>query len=650
MFEHSPVMYFMVDSRGIVQSVNAFGAAQLGYSISELAGQSVLKVFFEEDQEAARRQLAECVETRGREKNWEIRKRHKDGTVLWVRENAKAVPRPSGDVIVLIACADITARKRSEQRLTAQCAIARVLAESGTLAVAAPHLLQAIGGNFEWDWGALWSVDRQSALLRCDYTWSAPTVQTAEFEAISRELALPSGQSWSGKVWRSGLPAWMADAATEPDFMRAPAAARANLSSAVAFPILVGGEVLGVVEFFSRAARRRDEEQLATLLAIGSQIGQFIMRKRAEEGLQESEKRFRALVERGYDAVLLSNADGKIIYANPAVTRVLGYSPEELVGRYGFDLADGSQRQEFLGRSTLLLERTDHVVIGDASQLRHKDGSSKWVESVAVNRLHEPGVNAVVVNIRDITERKQAEEALRELRAELARVARVTALGELTASIAHEINQPLTAVVTTASAGLRWLAGPSPNLTEAQQAFARIVRDGKRAADVIGRIRALAVKSPVRIDQVNINELILEVIALTRSEMDRNRIALVTQLANDLPPALGDRVQLQQVVLNLIMNAIEAMSDTEARELLIELKRDESQEVLISVCDSGPGLDPRNIDRVFDAFYTTKPGGMGIGLSICRSIIEAHGGRLVASLNSQRGAAFEFALPAASLE
>ncbi len=348
-FEHSPVMYFMVNSRGIVQSVNAFGAAQLGYSISELAGQSVLKVFFEEDQEAACRQLAECVETRGREKNWEIRKRHKDGTVLWVRENAKAVPRPSGDVIVLIACADITARKRSEQRLTAQCAIARVLAESGTLAVAAPHLLQAIGGNFEWDWGALWSLDRQSALLRCDYTWSAPTVQTAEFEAISRESALPSGQSWAGKVWRNGLPAWMADTATEPDFMRAPAAARANLSSAVAFPILVGGEVLGVVEFFSRASRRRDEEQLAALLAIGSQIGQFIMRKRAEEALQESEKRFRALVERGYDAVLLSNADGKIIYANPAVTRVLGYSPEELVGRYGFDLADGSQRQEFFG-------------------------------------------------------------------------------------------------------------------------------------------------------------------------------------------------------------------------------------------------------------------------------------------------------------
>ena len=211
---------------------------------------------------------------------------------------------------------------------------------------------------------------------------------------------------------------------------------------------------------------------------------------------------------------------------------------------------------------------------------------------------------------------------------------RVTALGELTASIAHEINQPLTAVVTTASAGLRWLGGPSPNLAEAQRAFALIVRDGKRAADVIGRIRALAAKSPVRIDQVNVNELILEVIALTRSEMDRNRIALVTKLANDLPPALGDRVQLQQVVLNLIMNAIEAMSGSEARDLLIESKRDESQKVLISVCDSGPGLDPRNTDRIFDAFYTTKPGGMGIGLSICRSILEAHGGRLTASLNS----------------
>ncbi len=255
-------------------------------------------------------------------------------------------------------------------------------------------------------------------------------------------------------------------------------------------------------------------------------------------------------------------------------------------------------------------------------------------------------VEAALVTTRDLTEHILASEALLQAQAELARMNRVTTLGSLAASIAHEINQPLAAIVTNGSAGLRWLNTEPSNLDEARQTLARVIKDANRAAEVIGRVRALATKSPIQADQLDINEVIREVIALTRGERDRNRVALDTRLADNLPMIQGDKVQLQQVILNLIMNAVEAMSGGEPRELLIGSRKEEPLNVLVSVCDSGPGLPPERIDRIFDAFYTTKAGGIGMGLSICRSIIEAHGGRLWASANSPRGATFHLALPA----
>jgi C4-dicarboxylate-specific signal transduction histidine kinase len=247
----------------------------------------------------------------------------------------------------------------------------------------------------------------------------------------------------------------------------------------------------------------------------------------------------------------------------------------------------------------------------------------------------------------DITERKRAEEALQAAQMELAHVNRVTTMGQLTASIAHEVNQPIAAAVTNAQAALRWLGARPPDLEEARQALGRIVKDGNRAGEVIGRIRALIKKVPRRHDPVDINETILEVIALTRSELLRNGVSLQTQLAEGMPLIQGDRIQLQQVILNFIVNAIEAMSGVSegSRELLVSTEEDGSDGVLVAVRDSGPGLPPQSLERLFDAFYTTKPGGMGMGLSICRSIIEAHGGRVWAGANAPKGAVFQFTLP-----
>jgi two-component system, LuxR family, sensor kinase FixL len=247
-----------------------------------------------------------------------------------------------------------------------------------------------------------------------------------------------------------------------------------------------------------------------------------------------------------------------------------------------------------------------------------------------------------------IAERKQTQDSLQQAQANLARVNRVMLVGEMTASIAHEINQPLTGVVSNAGTGLRFLAAQPPDLEEVRQYLGLVVRDGKRAAEVIGRIRALVKKEAPRTDRLDINAAILEVIALAHSELHRNPVELRTHLSSDTPLVSADRVQLQQVILNLIVNAIEAMSEVQdrPRELVVGSGRSDSNDVFVEVRDSGAGFDPANLHRLFDSFYTTQPDGTGMGLSISRSIIEAHGGRLWATPNKPHGAVFRFTLSA----
>ena len=245
----------------------------------------------------------------------------------------------------------------------------------------------------------------------------------------------------------------------------------------------------------------------------------------------------------------------------------------------------------------------------------------------------------------DITERKRAEEAIRSAQADLARAARLTTMGELTTSIAHEINQPLGAVVNNASACLRWLA--AQNLEEARRSLAMVIADGHRAAEIIGRIRALAQKAPPRKDWLDLNDTIRDVLALAQGELQAHRVLVRVELDGGLPMILGDRIQLQQVLLNLIVNALEAMSGggDGLYELVVRSARDPANGVLVSVSDSGPGLDPTSLDRLFEPFHTTKAQGLGLGLAISRRILEAHDGRLWATANVPRGAVFQFTVP-----
>jgi C4-dicarboxylate-specific signal transduction histidine kinase len=313
---------------------------------------------------------------------------------------------------------------------------------------------------------------------------------------------------------------------------------------------------------------------------------------------------------------------------------------EQIVGRvHPEDIPLLSEKMDLARRNI-----NDHDY---AIRLRMPDGRVKYLRTKSYGIRDRDGRLEHVGAIQDATEQRLSEEALAKVSSELAHVTRVSSLGALTASIAHEINQPLSGIVTNASTCLRMLAADPPNVDGARETARRTIRDANRASDVITRLRALCSKKETTIESLDLNEAIREVIALSLSELQRNRVILRTELADDLPLVTGDRVQLQQVVLNLLRNASDAMSavDDRPRRMVITTEREEGDRVRLTVQDAGVGLDPQAMDRLFEAFYTTKNEGMGMGLSVSRSIIERHHGRLWAAPNDGPGATFSFSIP-----
>ena len=372
-------------------------------------------------------------------------------------------------------------------------------------------------------------------------------------------------------------------------------------------------------------------------------------RQQAEEALRESERRYREMLQNVQLVALMLDERGRLTFCNDFLLELTGWQREEITGADWFEtfLPPDVRKQSkpFFFNALQQGDIQEHV----ENEIVTRSGERRlirWSNTV----MRDPQGRAIGTTSigEDITERKRAREALENAQAELAHVTRVATLGEMTASIAHEINQPLGAIANSASACLRWL--DAQKLEEARRSASRVISESHRASEIIGRLRALIKKAPPRKDWLDVNETIHEVIALADSEVQRNGVALEIQLSDDLPLILADRIQLQQVILNLMMNAMEAMSGVGngPQELLIRSSTDESQGVLVSVQDSGPGVDPKSLDHLFDAFYTTKPHGLGMGLAISRSLIEAHGGRLWATTNAPHGAVFQFTLPVGS--
>jgi PAS domain S-box-containing protein len=435
---------------------------------------------------------------------------------------------------------------------------------------------------------------------------------------------------------------------SEDDYLRG-----RQTRSILCLPLIKQGRLTGLLYLENTlTAYAFTPDRTAVLELLAAQAAISLENTRLYGDLQEREAKVRRLVDSNIIGICILDFEGRISEANEAFLHIVGYSRDDFVsGRVRRRALTPSEWRDADRRAAAELRATGSCKAFEKEYLR-KDGTRVpvLVGAATFGGHRDQGVAFVL----DLTERKRAEaeareseRRYREMQMEVAHANRVATMGQLTASIAHEVNQPIAAAATNAEAALRWLDARPPDLEEVRQTLGYIVKDANRAGDVIGRIRELIKKAPPRKDCVDINEAIREVIELTRGEAAKNGASVQTALGEGLPLITGDRVQLQQVILNLIVNAVQAMCAVAEgpRELLIATAQAEPNGVLVAVKDSGPGLAPENLKHLFAPFYTTKPGGLGMGLSICRSIIEAHGGRLWATANLPRGAIFHFTVP-----
>jgi PAS domain S-box-containing protein len=731
-FEHNPLMYFMVNSTGTVLSVNAFGAAQLGYTVNELVGQPLLKVFFGEDRDFVLRNVAICLENPGQSNSWEVRKVRKDGRVLWVRENAKAVLRADDQLIVLVACEDITekyeagielARLGSIVASSDDAIISRDLDDritswnAGATRIFGYDSHEMVGQPITRMIPSELYAEENEILLRLQRGERIQTYETVRVAKDGRRIDMAVTTSplfdksekvigasevgrdtterkkaedalrlseacmahaqqlasvgswayrkscqgskywdvpdhWSPELWRiTGFdrtqgypPTELLFSRTHPDDLQRMVEANRQVSEA-------GGTLNIQYRFFRADGEIRVLHSVGAVVHYNSEAARFVG---ATQDITEQEKR---------------TEDLKRSEAYLAEAERLSHT-----GSFGWNIATGDifwSEETFrifeYDRATkptldLMLQRThpeDHARVQQflkdsrdwdfEHRLLIPDGSVKHVHAVAHGVKDASGTLVDVFGaVMDITSTRRAEEALRELEADFAHMNRVSMMGELAASLSHEITQPIASARNNARAVQNFLDMQPLDFGEVREALACVVGDVDRAGDIIGRVREHMKKAPPRKERFDLNAAINEVIVLARSAIFRNGVSVQTRLADGLFPIQGDRVQLQQVVLNLILNAVEAVGsvDAGARELVISTEQDYTG-VIVAVRDSGPGIDPTHLERVFQAFYTTKPSGMGMGLSVCRSIIDAHGGWLWVEANEPRGAVFRFTLPCA---
>ena len=486
--------------------------------------------------------------------------------------------------------------------------------------------------------------------IEAEATTSGDTIIVCLREASMAEAAVP--ESIIHYVVRTRESVILDDASAQHPFSADPYIRRQHARSILCLPLINQAKLLGLLYLENNLAPHVfTPTRIAVLKLLASQAAISLENTRLYRDLTEREAKIRRLVDANIMGIFIGNLQGEIIEANEAFLHMVQYSREDLVsGRVGWtDLTPAEWRDR--DERAVAEVKTTGTVQPYEKEFFRKDGSR--VPVLVGAAVFEGSGNEGVAFVLDLSEQKRAEDALHQAQAELARVSRMTTMEQLAASIAHEVNQPLAAVVTSGNACLNWLSTSPPNLRKVRDAVERIVRDGNRASDVLKRVRALLKKAPLIKSSLNVNEVIQEVLALVGGELRKRGVEVSAELDFNLPSVMADFVQLQQVLLNLVMNAIESMTTITDRPRVLQIQSRlhdlaGRSAVLVAVRDSGVGLSADAMAGVFEAFYSTKPEGMGMGLWICRSIIEAHGGQLTAQPNDGVGAMFQFVLPASA--
>ncbi len=593
--DHAMDAFFVLDDRLTVLDVNREACDSMGYSREELIGMHP-RDFDVGLNETSVKRLNQRI-TAGETLTFETRHRRKDGTSFPVEIRAGQF-EPGGRQLCLVR--DITERKRAEDALKVSEERFRTLVQ------------------FSFD--VYWETDAQHRFIRQEYAEGLAVAPARGFDIGKTPWELPQFEA-SEEDWRRYRETLDAHHPFR-DFELA----RSTPDAGKRYVSVSGMPVFD------------DKGHFVGYRGVGRDITE---RKQDEVAMRESEQRFRTLFEKANDAIFLENERDEIVEVNERACALLGYSRQELLTMKVSDLQAPEIRGQAGGVGDATFETID----------LHRSGRRILAE-VTHTPFFDQGQKLVLSVVRDVTERKRAAEALQQMHEQLTHANRVATMGQLTASIAHEIAQPIGAVYNRANAAINFLNKDPPDLEEVREAISGIAGAADRAREIIGRIRDQVRRAPPRKDIFDLNQAIEEVLLLAGGAITKDAIVVQVDLAKDLPQVRGDRVQLQQVALNLILNAVEAMRsvDGRSRELQISTEHNETDDVLVTVRDTGPGIAPENLERVFESFFTTKSSGVGIGLSICRSILEGHGGSLWASANGTRGARFQFTLPGAAAD
>jgi PAS domain S-box-containing protein len=608
--------------------------AYTGASVEQIKGWGWLETLHPDDRERARIDWQRAVDTQSFYET-EYRIRRADGVYVWHQARGTPILEADGSVHEWVGlCADIQQRKDAEAKhVEAEIALRRNIE---AIAIAEERYRALIRATSSLVWTS--APDGQIVDMP---EWRAYT--GASVEQIKGwgwlETLHPDDRERTTINWQQAIDT---RSFYETEYRIRRADGVYVWHQARGTPILeADGSVREWVGLCADIQRRKDADAKRVEAEIALRRLNDVLEHRVETEARERARIWNV----SQDMLAVTDLKGTFLSLNPAWTTTLGWSEDDLVGHTFEWLVYSDDRNST--HAELVWVAEGNTARQFENRLRHKDGSFRWLSWTAV-----PDRDRIYAVARDVTGIKAAEEELRSSRQELARVGRLMTLGAITASIAHEVKQPITAARNNARAALNFLNTHPPDLGEVGEALGCIMDDTDRAGAIIDRIRDHIKKAPPRKDRFDLNEAINEVIVLARGEITKNRVSVDTHLMETALPVQGDRVQLQQVVLNLILNAVEAMGSVQEgpRELSISTEQTQANGFLVTVRDTGPGIDPENIERVFEAFYTTKSSGVGMGLSICRSIIEAHGGRLWADANEPRGAVFQFTVPSVEKE